>query len=175
LQRVNENLLSFVQSAIIWDLTRCTPEEHTGSSFTVRRICQISSMLDLLFDTEDGGNIYLQNVGKLVPEYVAAHNRRQYCSYVSSVRHFCVQTGYGAHEVSYPNRRMCGTDCAFLMPMLRLREALLSLLPYVFVGWCLGTEATFGTFYMIIVVPCNPVAPTFLSNVLPLSVWSKIS
>jgi hypothetical protein len=33
-------------------------------------------LLDLLFYTEDGGNIFAENVSKLVPDYTALHPRR---------------------------------------------------------------------------------------------------
>jgi hypothetical protein len=33
----------------------------------------------LLFDPEDGGNTFVRNVGKLLPDYITSHPRRQYC------------------------------------------------------------------------------------------------
>jgi hypothetical protein len=31
-----------------------------------------------LFSPEDGGSMFLQNIGKLLPDYMALHPRRQY-------------------------------------------------------------------------------------------------
>jgi hypothetical protein len=46
----------------------CVSEEHTASVSSSSS--SSGSLLDLLFDLEDGGSILLRNAGRLSPDYV---------------------------------------------------------------------------------------------------------
>jgi hypothetical protein len=52
-----------MKNAVLWDVVWQT-------------ITAACCWIGLLFDTEDGGCMFLCNVGKLLPDYTASHPRR---------------------------------------------------------------------------------------------------
>jgi hypothetical protein len=40
----------------------------------------VGSFLDLFFNPEDRGSIFLQNIGELLPDYIVLHRRTWYSS-----------------------------------------------------------------------------------------------
>lgn len=53
-----------LNSRIFWDMMPCSSKEHA------------CCLLDVLFNSEDGDNIFFWNITKLLPDYMMSHSRR---------------------------------------------------------------------------------------------------
>jgi hypothetical protein len=85
-----------MKSSVFWDIMPCSPLKlyrRFGGTCRLhlqrRRICQARSqrvairtnfLLSLLFDFEDGGDMFLRNVGTISTEYTALYPRRWFSS-----------------------------------------------------------------------------------------------
>jgi hypothetical protein len=78
---------------VVWYKSTDASEVHVASFVRVEELSQVNQhkarkscllltglLLHLLFDPEDGGNMFLQNVGGLLPNNTVLQPRRQYCS-----------------------------------------------------------------------------------------------
>jgi hypothetical protein len=79
-----------VKNTIFWDVMPCSLVEvyrHFGRTYCLHLHGKslpsnqqklAASLLDLLFNPEDGGSTFTWNVGKLLPDNMASHTKRQY-------------------------------------------------------------------------------------------------
>jgi hypothetical protein len=66
------NTKVMIKSTIFWDMTPCRDEEITD----FLAICfQNSFLLGLLFEPEDGGDIFIRNVGSLSTDKTECYSR----------------------------------------------------------------------------------------------------
>jgi hypothetical protein len=67
-----------MKSTVLWDVTPCSLVEITASIFSVpsnreTKKATSFSLLGALFDTENGGSIFLRNDGRFLPDCMASH------------------------------------------------------------------------------------------------------
>jgi hypothetical protein len=81
-------------SAVFWDVTPCSPLDRSSMTFwgnilppslvsKSEQMCLhfAGCLLSLLFDLEDRGNTFLQNISKLLPDYTVSYPKKNpYCS-----------------------------------------------------------------------------------------------
>jgi hypothetical protein len=80
-----------MKSIIFWDVTPWdatdVSEEHIASIF---RVCLPPAYLlvlaEIFLDPEDGGDMFLRNVGCISTDYTASHSRRWYSPFITYVR-----------------------------------------------------------------------------------------
>jgi hypothetical protein len=73
------------KSSVFWDITPCSPlkstdvsEEHAPPHSGLKgKQSKETSILDLLFNPDEGGDILLRNVGGLSTDYTALYPRRK--------------------------------------------------------------------------------------------------
>jgi hypothetical protein len=58
--------MSIKKSTIFWDITPCSPlkvNRHFGGTYLLATCLHAGFLLSYFFDSEDGGDMFLQNVG----------------------------------------------------------------------------------------------------------------
>jgi hypothetical protein len=63
------------------DITASIFKSQSGLACQLLFACYL---LGLLFDPEDGGSVFLQNVSELIPDYTVSHPRTQYSALYSA-------------------------------------------------------------------------------------------
>jgi hypothetical protein len=70
-----------VRGSVFWDMTPCTPlkvNRRFGGTCRLLATCFYAVfLLGLFFDSEDGGEMFLRNVGWLSAVYTALYYRRK--------------------------------------------------------------------------------------------------
>jgi hypothetical protein len=81
------HVFAVFKSYVFWDTAPCSPlkvKRRFGGTYRHhlhgRIISQARKQLGLFFDPEDGGNIFLRNVGRLATDYTALYARREQTS-----------------------------------------------------------------------------------------------
>jgi hypothetical protein len=68
------------KNTILWDITLCRPSRVNRCFCSFATCFQAGFFLSLFFDPEDGGDMYLRNVGWLYTDYTMLYHRRWYSS-----------------------------------------------------------------------------------------------
>jgi hypothetical protein len=77
-----------MKSAIFWDLTLCSPLRvnwRVGGTYSLHLLAtcfHTGFLLGLFFYPEDGGDMFLRNVGWLSTDYTTLNPRKWYSSYI---------------------------------------------------------------------------------------------
>jgi hypothetical protein len=53
-------------------------DQREGDGYDLFAVYILLVLFNLFFDHEDGGNIFLRNVGERLPSYTPLHSRRQH-------------------------------------------------------------------------------------------------
>jgi hypothetical protein len=69
-----------IKSTVSWDVMLIS---ERGSPLAAPCVCLLLAWL--LFDPEDGGTMFLQNISKLFPDYTVSHPRRYCTSFIMSL------------------------------------------------------------------------------------------
>jgi hypothetical protein len=84
--RINQETRNRALSFISWNffslyinMNLCSGSSSSDCEEYFLLGCGAYLLLALLYDSEDGGSMFLQNVSKVLPDYMASHPRRYYC------------------------------------------------------------------------------------------------